>query len=91
MLGGFQVLVGILPGVLSAMIPHVAPAPGELGAASGLINQMVNVGNLIGPPLALSVLAMGGPRTAVAALAAWTALAIVAVAGIAAFRNPVSA
>ena len=32
----FQILMGIIPGVLSAMIPHVAPARDQIGTVPGL-------------------------------------------------------
>ena len=48
------------PGLLSAMLPHVAPTPAQLGTVSGMCSQAVNIGNLIGPPLALAVYAAAG-------------------------------
>ncbi len=72
----FQILMGIIPGVLSAMIPHVAPARDRIGTVSGLVNQMVTLGNLIGPPLVLSVYAAADAAGAAAMLAAWTVLCV---------------
>jgi MFS transporter, CP family, cyanate transporter len=85
----FQILMGIIPGVLSAMIPHIAPARDRIGSVSGLINQMVTLGNLIGPPLILSVFAATDAAGAAATLAGWTALCVISVASLAVFRKPV--
>ncbi|HET7198063.1 MAG TPA: MFS transporter, partial [Burkholderiales bacterium] len=37
----FQIAVGAMPGVMSAMLPRVAPGAGQLGTVSGLANQMI--------------------------------------------------
>ena len=87
----FQIATGILPGVLSAMIPHVAPSPDKLGTVSGLVNQMVTLGNLIGPPLVLTLYAWGGVAAAVTMLAAWSCLCVGLVARLAVFRRSVPA
>jgi len=86
----FQVLVGIIPGVLSAMIPLVSPAPDRLGSVSGMVNQMVTLGNLIGPPLVLSIYAAADAGGAVMMLAAWTALCVALVARLAVFGKAVA-
>jgi MFS family permease len=83
----FQIFTGIIPGVLSAMIPHVAPSPDQLGTVSGLVNQMVNVGNLIGPPLVLSLYAAADAWAAFVALAVWSALCVGLVVRLAVFRR----
>ena len=83
----FQIAAGALPGILSAMIPHVAPGPGELGSTSGLCAQMVNVGNLLGPPLALAVYAAAGANAAAVLLVALLCFAVAAIAGLAVFRR----
>lgn len=86
----FQILMGVIPGVLSAMIPHVAPARDRIGAVSGLVNQMVTLGNLLGPPLVLSVYAFADAAGAALMLAAWTVLCVAFVAHLAVFRKPVA-
>jgi MFS family permease len=85
----FQILMGIIPGVLSAMIPHVAPGPDRIGTVSGLVNQMVTLGNLVGPPLVLSAYALGDAAGAAAFLAGWTLLCVALVAPLGVFRRPV--
>jgi MFS family permease len=83
----FQIAGGALPGVLSAMIPRVAPGPGELGSVSGICTQMVSVGNLLGPPLALAVYAAAGAGAAVGLLVALLAASVLAIAGLRVFRR----
>ena len=86
----FQILMGIIPGVLSAMIPHVAQARDQIGTVSGMVNQMVTLGNLIGPPLVLSIYAVADAWGAVAMLAAWTALCVACVARLPVFQKAIS-
>ncbi len=86
----FQILMGVIPGVLSAMIPHVAPARDRIGAVSGLVNQMVTLGNLLGPPLVLAIYASTDAAGAAIMLAAWTMLCVALVAHLAVFRKPVA-
>lgn len=86
----FQIAAGALPGILSAMIPYVSPGPGELGSTSGLCAQMVNVGNLVGPPLALAIYAGAGANAAAVLLVALLGLAVAAIAGLAVFRRRLS-
>lgn len=86
----FQIVMGIIPGVLSAMIPEVAPAPDRIGTVSGLVNQMVTLGNLVGPPLVLTLYATAAAEGAVALLAAWTLTSVALVAHLAVFRRPVA-
>jgi predicted MFS family arabinose efflux permease len=66
----FQICIGALPGVMSAMLPRVAPGPQQLGTVSGLATQMITAGNLLAPPLVLSVFAWGGAAGAAAAVIA---------------------
>jgi MFS family permease len=83
----FQILAGALPGLLSAMLPHVAPTPAQLGTVSGMCSQSVNVGNLVGPPLALAVYAGAGTAAAVLMLVALLAASVLAIARLAVFRR----
>ena len=86
----FQIAAGALPALLSAMIPQVAPGPGDLGAVSGMCTQAINVGNLLGPPLALAVYAAAGVGAAVAVLVALLAASALAIAGLSVFRRQLS-
>jgi MFS family permease len=85
--GCFQVVAGALPGLLSAMLPHVAPTPAQLGTVSGMCSQSVNVGNLIGPPLALAVYAAAGTGAALLLLMVLLAMSVLAIARLAVFRR----
>jgi predicted MFS family arabinose efflux permease len=82
----FQICIGALPGVLSAMLPHVAPTPAQLGTVTGMSNQTANLGNLIGPPLVLSVFAAAGAGAASMVLVASVALGLAAIGNVAVFR-----
>jgi MFS family permease len=82
----FQISAGVLPGVLSAMLPQVAPSPAQLGTVSGMATQMINVGNLIGPPLVLSVFAAAGTGAAAAVLVAAVVLGVALIGNLAVFR-----
>jgi MFS family permease len=85
--GLFQIAIGVLPGVLSAMLPAVSPRPEQLGAVSGLSMQMVTLGNLLGPPLALSVYAAVGAAAATGILVAVIAASVALIATLAVFRT----
>jgi predicted MFS family arabinose efflux permease len=87
---GFQICIGALPGVMSAMLPRVAPSPGALGTVSGLANQMITAGNLLAPPLVLGVYAAAGVGGAVAVLLAAVALSVALVGGVGAYHRPVA-
>jgi MFS family permease len=83
----FQICMGSLAGILSAMLPQVAPSPAQLGTVTGLANQMITAGNLVGPPLALAVLAAAGAGAAIALLAATLAFSVWMVIGVGAYRR----
>jgi len=83
----FQICAGALPGLLSAMMPHVAPTPGQLGTVSGMCSQAVNIGNLVGPPAILAVYAAAGTAAAVAVLIVVLAASLVAIGGLPVFRK----
>jgi len=85
--GAFQIFAGMLPGVLSAMLMHVAPAPAQLGTVSGMCSQAVNIGNLIGPPLALAVYATAGTGAAVLMLIVLLGASAAAIARLGVFRR----
>lgn len=86
---GFQICIGALPGILSAMLPQVAPSPGQLGTVAGLANQMITTGNLLAPPLVLGVYALGGVSGAIAALVAAVTLSAALVAGVGVYHKPI--
>jgi hypothetical protein len=52
----------------------VAPSPAHLGTVTGLANQAITAGNLLGPPLALGVFAASGALGTTAVLVAALAL-----------------
>jgi len=86
----FQTAAGALPGLLSAMMQQVAP-PEELGAFSGICNQSINIGNLLGPPLALAAYSAAGAGGALVLLVGVTAAAVAAVARVEVFRRRLGA
>ena len=86
----FQICIGALPGLMSAMLPRVAPSPAQLGTVSGLANQMVTTGNLLAPPLVLGIYAAAGLAAATAALVAAVALSTALVAGLAVYSRPLT-
>lgn len=78
----FQICAGALAGILSALLPRAAPSPAQLGTMTGLANQLITAGNLVGPPVALAVFAAGGATAAVAVLIAALAISVWLVSGI---------
>jgi predicted MFS family arabinose efflux permease len=87
--GAFQILAGVLPGLLSAMLPRVAPTPAQLGTVSGMCSQAVNMGNLIGPPLALAVYAAAGTGAAILMLIVLLGASALAIARLSVFRQAI--
>ena len=83
----FQICMGALAAILSAMLPQVAPSPAQFGTVTGLANQLATAGNLVGPPLVLAVYAAGGASTAVALLAAALVLGLWMVHGVPEYRR----
>ena len=83
----FQICMGALAGILQAMLPQVAPSPAQLGTVTGLANQMITIGNLLGPPIALGVFAAAGATAATALLILALALSVGLVSGIAVYRR----
>lgn len=86
----FQIAVGAMPGVMSAMLPWVAPGAGQLGMVSGLANQMITAGNLVAPPLVLAVYSVAGGGGAIALLLGVTAASVLLVAGVSAYHKPIA-
>jgi predicted MFS family arabinose efflux permease len=85
--GLFQIAIGVLPGVLSAMLPAVSPSLAQLGTVSGLSMQMVTIGNLVGPPLVLSIYAASGAGAATAVLVAVVVASVALIANLTVFRT----
>jgi MFS family permease len=83
----FQICMGALAGILQAMLPQVAPTPAQLGTVTGLANQMITMGNLLGPPIVLAVFAAAGATAATALLILALALSVGLVNGVAAYRR----
>lgn len=78
--GVYSAVIGVVPGCLFTAIPVHAPRPQLIGAATGLLMQMSNLGALIGPPITAALVSAGGWPAA-----AWmtsTALLIAAAAGV---------
>jgi predicted MFS family arabinose efflux permease len=78
--GVYSAVVGLVPGCLFTAVPVHAPRPQLVGAATGLLMQVSNVGALIGPPITAALVSAGGWPAA-----AWmtsTALLIAAAAGV---------
>jgi MFS transporter, CP family, cyanate transporter len=88
---GFQICIGALPGVMSAMLTRVAPGAGQLGTVSGLANQMITAANLLAPPVVLAVYAAGGAIAALVVLIATTAASVALVASIGVYHKPLAA
>jgi MFS family permease len=87
----FQICIGALPGVMSALLPWVAPTPQQLGTVSGLANQMITAGNLLAPPLVLGVYSAWGVAGAIAVLVGAVAASVALVTGLAVYHKPVTA
>ena len=78
--GLYSAVIGVVPGALFTAIPVHAPRPRLVGATTGLLMQGSNLGALLGPPIAATLVASGGWPAA-----AWltsVALAVVVASGI---------
>jgi hypothetical protein len=84
---GFQICMGALAGILQAMLPQVAPSQAQLGTVTGLANQMITIGNLLGPPLVLGVFAAAGASAATMLIVAAGVLSVGLVSGVAVYRR----
>jgi MFS family permease len=83
----FQICMGALAGIMQAMLPQVTPSAAQLGTVTGLANQMITIGNLVGPPLTLTVYAAAGAGAANALLILALGLSVVLVSGVGAYRR----
>jgi MFS family permease len=78
--GVYSAVIGVVPGCLFTAIPLHAPRPQLIGAATGLLMQVSNLGALLGPPITAALVSTGGWPAA-----AWLtslALGLAAVAGL---------
>ncbi len=78
--GVYSAVIGVVPGCLFTAIPLHAPRPPLVGAATGLLMQVSNLGALLGPPITAALVSAGGWPAA-----AWLtgiALGLAAVAGL---------
>ena len=78
--GVYSAVIGVVPGCLFTAIPVHAPRPQLVGAATGLLMQVSNLGALLGPPITAALVSAGGWPAA-----AWltsVALGIAALAGL---------
>lgn len=78
--GVYSAVIGVVPGCLFTAIPLHAPRPQLIGAATGLLMQVSNLGALLGPPITAALVSAGGWPAA-----AWLtslALGLAAVAGL---------
>ncbi|MCW5733130.1 MAG: MFS transporter [Enhydrobacter sp.] len=78
--GLYSAVIGVVPGCLFTAIPVHAPRPQLVGAATGLLMQVSNLGALLGPPITAALVSAGGWPAA-----AWltsVALGIAALAGL---------
>lgn len=78
--GVYSAVIGVVPAALFTALPVHAPRPELVGASTGLLMQVSNVGSLIGPPITGALVVAGGWPAA-----AWlttVALATTAAAGL---------
>ena len=78
--GVYSAVIGVVPAALFTALPVHAPRPELVGASTGLLMQVSNVGSLIGPPITGALVVAGGWPAA-----AWltsVALGIAAAAGL---------
>ena len=81
--GVYSAVIGVVPGCLFTAIPLHAPRPQLVGAATGLLMQVSNLGALVGPPITAALVSAGGWPAA-----AWmTSLALLLAAGAGVFLH----
>lgn len=81
--GVYSAVIGAVPAALFTAIPVHAGRPQLVGAATGLLMQVSNIGALLGPPITAALVSTGGwPATT------WlTSVALVCVAGFGGFLH----
>jgi MFS family permease len=75
----FSFCGGVLPAAIYAVLPAVAARRRNFGAVNGLAVQASNLGALVGPPLAATMVALGGWRAVALAYVATTTLSVWAI------------
>ena len=81
--GVYSAVIGAVPAALFTAIPLHAGRPQLVGAATGLLMQVSNIGALLGPPITAALVSAGGWPAA-----AWlTTVALVCVAGFGVFLH----
>lgn len=81
--GLYSTVIGAVPAALFTAIPVHTGRPQLVGAATGLLMQVSNIGSLLGPPITAALVSAGGWPAA-----AWlTTLALVCVAGFGGFLH----
>lgn len=81
--GLYSAVIGAVPAALFTAIPVHAGRPQLVGAATGLLMQVSNIGALLGPPITAALVASGGWPAA-----AWlTTVALSCVAGFGVFLH----
>ena len=81
--GVYSAVIGAVPVALFTAIPVHAGRPQLVGAATGLLMQVSNIGALLGPPITATLVSAGGWPAA-----AWlTTAALVCVAGFGVFLH----
>jgi MFS family permease len=75
----FSFCGGVLPAAIYAVLPAVAARRRNFGAVTGLAVQASNLGALVGPPLAATMVALGGWRAVALAYVATTTLSVWAI------------
>ena len=70
--------LGLVQGASFAAIPQLNPEPSDQALANGAVAQMGNLGNLVGTPLLLGVLALAGIEAALALVAGCWAMGLLA-------------
>ncbi len=58
--GVYSAVIGVVPGCLFTAIPVHAPRRQLVGAATGLLMQVSNLGALLGPPITAALVSSGG-------------------------------
>jgi MFS family permease len=58
--GVYSAVIGVVPGCLFTAIPVHAPRRQLVGAATGLLMQVSNLGALVGPPNTAALVSAGG-------------------------------
>lgn len=69
---------GAFFGLVMTIVPLVAPSPDRIGTASGITNQIGQVGFLLGPPAMFAILSFASPLITILAIVVLTLAALAA-------------